>query len=119
VVVARRGVLADLYLAADAAFVGGGGRPGRLHAVCEPAALGLPVVAGPHASGDRDFASLARGGGAVRASDDATLGAALDAWATGIAQRRRAGLAARAGLDAGAAERTAARITPLLTDTSG
>jgi 3-deoxy-D-manno-octulosonic-acid transferase len=119
VVVARRGVLADLYLAADAAFVGGGGRPGRLHAVCEPAALGLPVVAGPHASGDRDFASLARGGGAVRASDDATLGAALDAWATGIAQRHRAGLAARAGLDAGAAERTAARITPLLTDTSG
>lgn len=114
VVIRRRGVLADLYLAADAAYVGGACRPGRLHAVCEPAAFGVPLAAGPHLASVRDGALLAAAGAAVAVGNAAALARVLGRWARDAQERRRAGLAGRAVFDVGAAERTAGRLATLL-----
>ncbi len=60
----RVGVLAKIYGAGLAAYVGGGfGRAG-LHSVLEPAAWGLPVVVGPRWGQSRDAAALLEAGGA-------------------------------------------------------
>jgi 3-deoxy-D-manno-octulosonic-acid transferase len=113
-VVSRPGLLADLYWAGDVAWVGGGGTAGLVHAVCEPAAASLPVLAGPHLGTVRDGTLLAGAGGAAAARDAEALAARLAHWAAAPEARRRAGLAARAALDAGAAGHTAARIRQLL-----
>jgi len=110
-VLARRGLLADLYWAADAAYVGGGFRPGGLHAVCEPAVVALPIAAGPFVSTVRDGALLERAGGVRSAGDADALVSLLDAWAASSALRWDVGLAARSALEAGAAERTAIGLT--------
>jgi 3-deoxy-D-manno-octulosonic-acid transferase len=115
--VPRAGLLADLYWAGDAAYVGGGWKSGGLHAVCEPAAAGLPVAAGPRLSGARDGALLEAAGGAFPAGSVEALVALLDAWAASPERRRDEGLAARAALETGAAERTVqalSRIAPLM-----
>ena len=117
-VLARRGLLADLYWAADAAWVGGGFRDGGLHAVCEAAVVGLPVAAGPFLASVRDGALLERAGSAVPVADAGALVAMLDAWAASPARRWDDGLAARGALETGAAERTAgvlARLAGLTT----
>jgi 3-deoxy-D-manno-octulosonic-acid transferase len=105
-VVARQGLLADLYWAADAAYVGGGFRPGGLHAVCEPAVVALPIAAGPFLSTVRDGALLERAGGIGPVADADTLVSRLDAWAASPTRRWHDGLAARGALEAGAARRT-------------
>lgn len=46
-VVDRVGILAELYPAADLAYVGGGFGEDGLHSVVEPAAAGVPVTFGP------------------------------------------------------------------------
>ena len=112
-VLARRGLLADLYWAGDAAWLGGGFRDGGLHAVCEAAVVGLPIAAGPLLSTVRDGALLERAGGAVPAADAAALVALLHAWAASPARRWHDGLAARAALETGAAERTTGALTRL------
>jgi 3-deoxy-D-manno-octulosonic-acid transferase len=95
VVVDRVGVLADLYAAADAAYVGGGfGRDG-LHSVVEPAALGVPVVYGPHHGNAREAGRLAAAGGGFVVDGAASLGRVLAALTVDDA-RRAAGAAARA-----------------------
>jgi 3-deoxy-D-manno-octulosonic-acid transferase len=62
-ILSRPGILADLYWAADVAYVGGGWKTGALHAVCEAAVTGVPVVAGPRLGAVRDGALLEAGGG--------------------------------------------------------
>lgn len=114
VVVTGRGLLADLYLAADVAYVGGGFSAGRVHALCEPAAAGIPVTAGPRLAGVGDGARLARAGGALAVREPDALVTALLDWRANPAKRQRVGLAARGALDAGAAERTAVRLAALL-----
>jgi 3-deoxy-D-manno-octulosonic-acid transferase len=92
-IVDRVGVLADLYAAARVAYVGGGFGHAGLHSVIEPAALGVPVVFGPHAGNAVEAGELAAAGGGfgvrdaaelartlVRLLDDATAGAAATAY---------------------------------------
>jgi 3-deoxy-D-manno-octulosonic-acid transferase len=73
VVVDRLGVLADLYALADAAYVGGGFGSRGLHSVVEPAALGVPVVFGPHHGNAREAAALADAGGGFVVADGPAL----------------------------------------------
>ena len=52
------GVLAALYAAADAAFVGGSLVPIGGHNLLEPAALGVPVLTGPFTANGREIAQM-------------------------------------------------------------
>ncbi len=106
------GRLAELYAAADVAYVGGGLGGAGLHNVLEPAAAGLPVIFGPRH--DRaDARALASAGGALVSP----AGALADTLA-GLAhppRRRRHARAARAFVEAGAGAgaRTADLLRPL------
>jgi len=72
------GELAALYAAADVAFVGGSLVPIGGHNLLEPAALGIPVITGPHNDNARDIArALVAGGGAVEVADAAELAGVL------------------------------------------
>lgn len=116
VVVDRVGVLAELYAAGDAAYVGGGfGRDG-LHSVIEPAALGVPVLFGPRHGDAREAGELvgADGGRVVEDVDDAA--ARLLALADDPAACTEAGDAARAFVRSrlGGAARNAELVAGLL-----
>lgn len=60
------GELLTFYAAANIAFVGGSLAPVGGHNLLEPAALGVPVVCGPHMSSARDIAELLWETGAAR-----------------------------------------------------
>lgn len=116
-IVAAVGLLADLYLGADLAYVGGGFRRGRLHAVAEPAAVGLPVIVGPRWHGAADAAAMVSSGGALpMPPGDAApaLARTVSGLAAAPAERTRRGLAARATLAAGASRATANAVLALL-----
>jgi 3-deoxy-D-manno-octulosonic-acid transferase len=96
VVVDRVGVLADLYAAADAAYVGGGFGNAGLHSIIEPAALGVPVLFGPRHGNAIEADELERaGGGAVVDGADGMLRRVQD-WLDDDDVRIAAGAAARA-----------------------
>jgi len=63
IVVDRVGILAELYALASLAYVGGGFGNAGLHSVVEPAALGIPVLFGPHLGNSLEAYDLARAGG--------------------------------------------------------
>ncbi len=96
VVIDRVGVLADLYAAADAAYVGGGFHRAGLHSVVEPAALEVPVLFGPRHGNAREAAELAAAGGGWEVRDADTLAAALHRLAEDAGARAAAGAAALA-----------------------
>jgi 3-deoxy-D-manno-octulosonic-acid transferase len=79
-VVDRVGVLADLYAAAHAAYVGGGFGSAGLHSVVEPAALGVPVVFGPRHGNAREAGRLALVGGGAVVRNPQELADHLLAW---------------------------------------
>ena len=111
----RTGLLAGLYAGCDLAYVGGGFFPGKLHSVIEPAAYGVPVIAGTRAATD-DFDRLLLAGGAVRL-ETRSPGLLAETWAGLMGDRRRLctmGLAARAAVTTGAATLTAKHLVPLL-----
>jgi 3-deoxy-D-manno-octulosonic-acid transferase len=89
------GLLFDLYVLADLAYVGGGLRPRRLHAVIEPAAYGLPIMFGPHWSEFPDAAAIHAAGGATVVS--ATEPASTLAGASRSRSRRPACAPRRSG----------------------
>jgi 3-deoxy-D-manno-octulosonic-acid transferase len=112
ILIDRVGVLAELYAAGSAAYVGGGfGRRG-LHSVIEPAALGLPVAFGPRAGNAREAVDLAAAGGGAMVTDAASLTAALEQFLASAepGERARAFVQARSG----GAERNAGLIAHLL-----
>ncbi len=116
-IVAAHGLLADLYLGADIAYVGGGFRRGQLHTVAEPAAVGLPVIIGPLWDGAADAEPMVTSGGAlVLRGDDATaaLASAISQLASHPDERSNRGLAARGTLTAGASGMTADALLGLL-----
>lgn len=77
-VVDAMGVLMDHYAAADVAFVGGTLAAIGGHNVLEPAALGKPLLLGPHDANIRDTAAeLIAAGAAERVTGVADLRAAL------------------------------------------
>jgi len=117
VVVEGRGTLFDLYPVGNAAYVGGGFRRGGLHAVAEPAALGLPVIVGPHWRGSQDATALVR----VKAGFPLPRRRAAEAlarwWVRCVSDDHlchRVGEAGRASLSRGAAGRTAERLAGML-----
>jgi 3-deoxy-D-manno-octulosonic-acid transferase len=111
------GELPPFYAAGDVAFVGGSLVPIGGHNLLEPAALSLPIVAGPHNFNSADIAKLLVEGGAVRivhdARETATVVAELLANPTVRAQM---GASGRKAVDdnRGALERLMAFIEPLL-----
>lgn len=118
----RVGVLAALYGAGMAAYVGGGfGRAG-LHTVLEPAAWGVPVVFGPRWRNSRDAGLLleAGGGESLSAFGVEEAGEALHAlwheWLRNESRRTAQGQAARAVVERGrgAAEASAALLEELV-----
>jgi 3-deoxy-D-manno-octulosonic-acid transferase len=87
------GELLDFYAMGDVAFVGGslvekvGG-----HNLLEPAALGLPVLAGPHNANSADIARILAERGAARFVPDAKeLAAQVSALLANPAERSRMG----------------------------
>ena len=102
--------------AADAAFVGGSLVPVGGHNVLEPAAIGLPVLFGPHMFnfvGARDL--LLEAGAARQIGSVPELAAAVCALLADPEQRRRMGAAGQAAVSAnrGVLQRLLERITAL------
>jgi 3-deoxy-D-manno-octulosonic-acid transferase len=116
-VVAASGLLADLYLGGDIAYVGGGFRRGRLHAVAEPAAVGLPAIVGPRWGGAIDAGPMVTAGCALAlpvTAPAAALAGTVARLAADPEERSRQGLAARGTLTEGASGTTADAIVTLL-----
>jgi 3-deoxy-D-manno-octulosonic-acid transferase len=110
------GTLPDLYTLGCAAYVGGGFSRGGVHSVIEPAALGLPILAGPHATDDPDARAMIREGGLVTGGDPERLSRAWRGWVSDPEACARAGLGARRVLSTGAAERSAEAILSILNE---
>ena len=117
----RVGLLADLYAVASVAYVGGGFHGAGLHAVIEPAALGVPVLFGPRWQSSNDAALLLETGGARAVGDTVEICAVLREWLGDEDARSRAGQAARGVVDrgVGAAERSVAMLLRLMKDRGG
>lgn len=65
------GELLHFYACADLAFVGGSLAPVGGHNLLEPAALGVPVLCGPHMASAQDIADLLWNSGAARRIESA------------------------------------------------
>jgi len=119
----RVGVLATLYGAGAAAYVGGGfGRAG-LHSVLEPAAWAVPVTFGPYWRNSHDAGVLLTAGGAealAAGGDEPPAARQLqhmwERWIDDNEARRAQGRRARAVVEhgLGAAARTATSLLSLL-----
>ena len=95
------GQLGRLYGLAATAFVGGSLVPTGGHNVLEPAALGVPVLFGPHT---QDFAeparALARAGGGFRVTNADALQRELVSLLTDLERRKKASERARGMVEA-------------------
>jgi 3-deoxy-D-manno-octulosonic-acid transferase len=115
------GELLSFYAAADVAFVGGSLVPIGGHNLLEPAALGVPVLTGPHTFNSEQIARLliARGAAQVVHSAD-ELGARVSELLADPRARERMGAAGRASVDSnrGALEKLLALVEPLLADSA-
>ena len=111
------GELPLFYAAADVAFVGGTLVERGGHNMLEPAALGLPVLFGPHVF---NFAGISRrlleAGGARAVSDSADLGRAVVDYLHDADLRNTTGARGRAFVEGnrGAGERVLAIVGPYL-----
>ena len=111
------GELLDFYAAADVAFVGGSLVPIGGHNLLEPAALGLPILTGPHNFNSEDIARLLISRGAAEVVADArALGRRVAELLADPAERERIGAAGRASVDGnrGALANLLGLINPLL-----
>ncbi|MDR6355272.1 3-deoxy-D-manno-octulosonic-acid transferase [Pseudomonas psychrotolerans] len=112
------GELLFLYALADVAFVGGSLIERGGHNPLEPAALGLPVLSGPHVFNFLDIVAQLRDAGALETVAEAPAIAAAVArlWAepAEAERRRQAGLAVLAA-NQGALERLLSGLDRLLT----
>ena len=116
------GELPLFYAAADVAFVGGTLVERGGHNMLEPAALGLPVLFGPHVF---NFAEISRrlldAGGARTVSDSASLGRAVIDYLRDADLRHATGAKGRAFVEGnrGAGIRVLAMISPHLEPAHG
>jgi 3-deoxy-D-manno-octulosonic-acid transferase len=111
------GELLEFYAAADVAFVGGSLVPVGGHNLLEPAALGVPVLTGPHNFSSADVVRLLVERGAVEVvRTPAELAGRLAVLLTDSAERERVGALARAAVEGnrGALAKLLALIEPLL-----
>ncbi len=113
------GELGPFYAAGDVAFVGGSLVPVGGHNLLEPAALGRPILAGPHNFNSEDIARLLAERGAVRIVRDAReLAAAVGELMASQTERARIGAIGRQAVDdnRGAVGRHMRLLEPLVTD---
>jgi 3-deoxy-D-manno-octulosonic-acid transferase len=99
------------------AFVGGSLVPVGGHNLLEPAALGVPVITGPHTENGPEIARLLiEAGGALEVADGVALAAAAGRLLADPALRERMGESARSFVEAhrGSLARLLALIEPLL-----
>ncbi|HEY4210469.1 MAG TPA: lipid IV(A) 3-deoxy-D-manno-octulosonic acid transferase [Steroidobacteraceae bacterium] len=111
------GELLDFYAAADVAFVGGSLVPIGGHNLLEPAALGLPILTGPHNFNSEDIARLLLSRGAAEVVQDArALGNRVVSLLANPEERARIGAEGRASVDSnrGALAKLLGLINPLL-----
>lgn len=111
------GELMDFYAASDIAFVGGSLVPHGGHNPLEPAALGLPVLTGPHVHNFSDvFAAMCATGAAREVMDAHALGMAVAELLEDATLRRSMGEAGATWLAAhrGALERLVGRLESLV-----
>jgi len=111
------GELLDFYAACDVAFVGGSLVPVGGHNLLEPAALGLPILTGPHNFNSEEIARLLISRGAAEVVPDArTLGRRVSALLSDPQERERMGAEGRASVDSnrGALAKLLGLINPLL-----
>jgi 3-deoxy-D-manno-octulosonic-acid transferase len=111
------GELLSFYSAGDVAFVGGSLVPIGGHNLLEPAALGLPVLAGPNNFNSADVAKLLVEGGAVRIVHDANeLAVAVGEFLADPAARSGMGARGRRAVEEnrGAVRRLMEFLQPLL-----
>jgi len=95
------GQLKHLYSLATAAFVGGSLVPRGGHNVLEPAAVGVPVLYGPHTDSVSEPAdALEQAGGGVRVGSARELGVAVDSIVSDPDRALRLVVNARTVLDA-------------------
>jgi 3-deoxy-D-manno-octulosonic-acid transferase len=107
------GELNLFYATADIAFVGGSLVPVGGHNLLEPAALGLPVLVGPHMHGQAQMTELLLAAGGVQYVKNAhELAAAVSECLESSARRHRAGDASRQVIEQnrGALARVLARV---------
>jgi len=101
-----QGALADLYLLAHAAYVGGGFGRGA-HSVAEPVVYGTPVAAGPRAASNPETDRFSEAG-AIEILDAPDPAQCLARWWMDLldddAKRWRVGLQGRAVMDTSAAQ---------------
>jgi 3-deoxy-D-manno-octulosonic-acid transferase len=106
------GELMTLYAAADVAFVGGSLVPVGGHNLLEPAAVGVPVITGPHQSNARQVAELLlREDALIEVADSGELARQLEALFADPA--RRGQFAARAAHVVAANRGSLARLLEL------
>lgn len=113
------GELRMLYAAADVAFVGGSLVATGGHNPLEPAALGLPVVTGPHLFNFATISGLLqRADAAAVAVDAAGVAVRVGIWLADAAARREAGEAGQrlVASQRGALDRLAALVEAQLGD---
>jgi 3-deoxy-D-manno-octulosonic-acid transferase len=111
------GELLDFYAMSDVAFVGGSLVPVGGHNLLEPAALGIPVLTGPHHHNAPDIAKILVDSGAARiVNDGAELATQVNALLSDPAERARMGAMGRASVEGnrGALEKLMSLIDPLL-----
>ncbi|HEU4778420.1 MAG TPA: lipid IV(A) 3-deoxy-D-manno-octulosonic acid transferase [Steroidobacteraceae bacterium] len=111
------GELPAFYAAGDVAFVGGSLVPIGGHNLLEPAALSLPIVAGPHNFNSADIARMLVEHGAVRIVQDAAqLAAVVGSLLADPTTRTVMGASGRKAVDGnrGAVARLMQFLEPLL-----
>ena len=111
------GELTTFYAASDVAFVAGSLTPVGGHNLLEPAALGLPVLTGPHNFNAEDIADLLVDQGAARIVVDADdIAEAVRGFLTDKDKRARVGALGRSTVrdNRGALRRLLDLIRPLL-----
>ena len=102
------GELMQFYACADVAFVGGSLIAGGGHNYLEPAALGLPVLSGPHRFNFAEISELLEQAGAlVEVADAAAMSGQVNGWLSEPGVARTAGSAGQSVVKAnqGALER--------------
>jgi 3-deoxy-D-manno-octulosonic-acid transferase len=117
VLVDTLGELLDFYAMGDVAFVGGSLVTVGGHNLLEPAALGLPVLTGPHNFNSEDTAKLLVDGGAAEiVKDSAGLGKRVTELLSNPSERTRIGALGRASVEQnrGALQKLLNLVDPLV-----
>lgn len=117
VVVDQAGLLGDLYAVGALAYVGGGFGTSGVHSLAEPAAWGVPVLAGPGVFQDAAAQPLLESGGVTAISGPDPLPELVEKWTRWLGDpdaRNAAGRAARAQIRCGAADESVQALERLL-----